>query len=510
MDSFKKKIIALSDLSKKIQELHSKKYTVVHCHGVFDLLHIGHIRYFKRAKAMGDILVVTITPDRYVDKGPHRPAFTENLRIEAVASLDCVDYVALNLWPTAEETLRQIRPDYYVKGSEFKQLNSDPTGKIELEAETCKEIGCNLKFTEDIVFSSSNLINRYFLNLPDELQGYLNLFKKRHSLEDVLSILDNINKLNILVIGDVIIDDYHYCEAIGKSSKDPILALRYESHDIFAGGACAVANHIAGFSNQVTLLTTIGNKNSYEIFIRNQLAKNITPIFHEKTDACTTLKRRFIDGYSTNKLFEVCFINPEPLPSHHDAAMAKDIQRISKECDVVVVSDFGHGTIGPQCVEAINALNMNVAVNTQANAANRGFNTISKYPGRKMLCIAEHELRLECRNEKGNIRGIIHELASRLNCSILFVTRGRLGCEIYNTNIPEFTTVPSFATMVTDRVGAGDAFLSLAALGYALGIEPELSGFLGSIMGTLAVGTIGNEKALNKQNVHKFITSLLK
>ncbi|HHC24693.1 MAG TPA: hypothetical protein ENK58_04655 [Desulfobacterales bacterium] len=84
-------------------------------------MHIGHIRYFEQAKRMGDVLVVTITEDGYMDKGPLRPAFTEALRSEAIASLSCVDYVAVNPWPTAEETLRLLRPDFYVKGSEFNE-----------------------------------------------------------------------------------------------------------------------------------------------------------------------------------------------------------------------------------------------------------------------------------------------------------------------------------------------------------------------------------------------------
>jgi len=78
---------------------------------------------------MGDVLVVTITEDGYMDKGPLRPAFTEALRSEAIASLNCVDYVAVNPWPTAEETLRVLRPDVYVRGSEFKSI-SDMTGNI--------------------------------------------------------------------------------------------------------------------------------------------------------------------------------------------------------------------------------------------------------------------------------------------------------------------------------------------------------------------------------------------
>lgn len=155
------KILELEDLAKKIQILKSKGKTIVHCHGCFDLMHIGHIKYFQASKKMGDVLVVTVTPDIYVDKGPNRPVFNQNLRAESIAALECVDYVGINKWPTAEETLRLLTPDIYVKGQEFEKLE-DKTGKIQREYEVVKEIGAELRFTHEIVFSSTKLLSQYF------------------------------------------------------------------------------------------------------------------------------------------------------------------------------------------------------------------------------------------------------------------------------------------------------------------------------------------------------------
>ena len=212
------KIKSIDELARIIKELKAAGSKVVHCHGVFDLLHIGHIRYFEQARRWGDILVVTVTPDRYVDKGPHRPAFPEELRVEGVASLECVDYAALNQWPTAEETLRALRPDVYVKGSEFKNTEADMTGKIAREEKVVKEVGATLAFTEDIVFSSTNLINKYFSGFSEEVQQYLDLFRQRYTVEEVLDIIDKMATLNVLVIGDTIIDEYQYCETRVKFS----------------------------------------------------------------------------------------------------------------------------------------------------------------------------------------------------------------------------------------------------------------------------------------------------
>src|SRR5262245_39648810 len=154
---------------------------VVQCHGVFDLFHIGHIRHFQQAKKSGQILVVTVTPDRYVNKGPHRPVFTEALRAEAIASLDCVDYVAINKWRTAIEAIRLLRPDVYAKGSDYKDEASDHTGGITLEREAAESVGGKLVFTDEITFSSSNLLNQRLSIFPDDVNKYFSELRERYS-----------------------------------------------------------------------------------------------------------------------------------------------------------------------------------------------------------------------------------------------------------------------------------------------------------------------------------------
>ena len=156
------KVIDLDELALKLNELRARGKRIIHCHGCFDLMHPGHIKYFQAAKKMGDVLVVTVTPDRYVDKGPGRPVFSETLRTESIAALECVNYVSINKWPTAEKTLRLIQPDYYVKGQEFENLD-DRTGKLQKEHEIVKELGAEMRFTHEIVFSSTELLNKHFL-----------------------------------------------------------------------------------------------------------------------------------------------------------------------------------------------------------------------------------------------------------------------------------------------------------------------------------------------------------
>jgi len=155
------KIKDMDELAGILRQLKASGRSVAHCHGCFDLMHPGHIKYFQAAKLMADVLVVTVTPDRFIDKGPGRPIFNETLRAESIAALACVDFVAINRWKTAEETLRLLVPTYYVKGQEFENLE-DKTGKIQKESAIAAELGITLRFTHEQVFSSTKLFSEYF------------------------------------------------------------------------------------------------------------------------------------------------------------------------------------------------------------------------------------------------------------------------------------------------------------------------------------------------------------
>lgn len=502
-------IIGFEELAQLTGKLKLSGKKIVHCHGVFDLLHIGHIRYFKQAREMGDILVVTLTPDRYVDKGHHRPAFTETLRAEAVASLSQVDYVAINRWPTAEETLRLLKPDVYVKGSEFKNTASDFTGKIGKEEVVVNEIGAKLAFTEDIIFSSSNLINKYLSNLPDDINEYLGIFRQRCSLEYLLQLIDKMGQLKVLAIGDTIIDEYQYCEPLGKSNKDPALCVRLNSQDCFAGGILAIANHLSSFTDKVQVATVFGRQNNFEKFARSQINDNVNLHFVMHPKAPTVVKSRFVDGYSFNKLFETYQIDDSGLPPEENDIMCRWLTEKLPEYDLVIVADYGHGAISDEMVEIICRGARFLAVNTQANSGNRGYHTISRYPRADFISIAEHEIRLETRQRNGILRPMMERLAEKMSTSQFVVTCGRKGCQVLDKH-GGFVVVPAFAGTVVDRVGAGDTFLSITAMASALGASNEILGFIGNIAGAQAVETIGNKKAIDKLSIKKSITSLMK
>lgn len=502
------KILSLGQVGEVLEEVRASKKIVL-CHGCFDLLHIGHIRYLRQAKAMGDVLVVTISPDRFVDKGPHRPAFTENLRAEAIASLDCVDYVAINDYPTAEEVLRLLRPSVYCKGSDFKSAQSDPTGKLQAEERVAHEVGATMAFSDDVVFSSTNLINRFLSAFPGEVQDYLNLFRRRYSEADVQNILNAMQNLKVLVIGDTILDDYHYCSVIGSSSKEPVLALKHGSSDLFAGGVLAVTNHLSSYVNDVRLFTVMGELGGREGFIRESLASLVRPHLALHKGAPTIEKRRYLEGYTFNKLIEIYHMDDSGLPPVDDAVFVDAVAEEVGSYDLVIAADFGHGTISPAMRRMLEKKAKFLAVNTQANAGNRGFHTIGRYNRADYVSLAEPEMRLEDRDLSGPLMPLMLQAADRLGCKALAVTRGKRGCTVFTPG-EGFVEVPAFATKVVDRIGSGDAFFSVTSLAAALDAPAEILALLGNVVGGLAVGVIGNKKAIDRQSTQKYLTSLLK
>jgi rfaE bifunctional protein nucleotidyltransferase chain/domain len=502
------KVRPLGALATELAGLRARGTRMVLCHGVFDLLHIGHIRHLERARTMGDVLVVSVTADRYVNKGPDRPAFDEQMRAEAVAALNCVDYVAINQWPTAVETIRRLRPDVYVKGAEYRDPDRDVTGAIRLEREAVEAAGGRLAFTDEITFSSSSLLNRYVTVLPADVQAFMADFRQRHPADIVLEWLQRTRPLRVLVVGETIVDEYQYCHAIGKSSKAAAVVARIESGERFAGGIVAVANHIASLCDQVTVLSVLGTQNSHEVFIREQLHSAVRTVFVERRDAPTIVKRRFIEAYFFTPMFELYEINDESLRPEDNAEVCAALRREMAAHDLVVVVDYGHGMLSQDAVALLCADAKFLALNAQANAGNRGYHRLSKFHRADYICAAEDEMHLEARDWRGDLHPVVLDVSRRLSCASVVVTCGKRGALCYASG-QGFLHVPALAGRVVDRVGAGDAFMAVTAPLVALGAPADLIGFLGNVAGAEAVATVGHRRYIERCAFAKHVQALL-
>lgn len=503
------KILPLRAVADALHPLQRAGKRIVHCHGVFDLLHVGHIRHLRRAREEGDVLVVTVTPDKWVNKGPNRPAFAQDLRLEALAALDCIDFVALNEWPSAVETIALLRPDIYMKGGEYRDEERDVTGGIARERAAVEAAGGRIAFTDELTFSSSRLINEHLPTLSAESRHFLSSFRERYDADDVLARLDAARDLNVLVVGETIIDEYQYCAAIGKSSKAPAVVARTEALERFAGGILAVANNLADFCGNVTVLTQIGALSSHEGFVREQLDSRVEPILLERRASPTIIKRRFIESYFFTTMFELYEINDESLHPEDDNRVCDALLERCRRADLVLVVDYGHSMLSANAVDVLCGESKFLAMNAQANAGNRGYHRISKYRRADYVCAAEHELYLEARDWRGDLHPILVDISERLSCPRVIGTCGKRGALAYGTD-EGFVETPSMAARVVDRVGAGDAFLGATAPLAATGAPLDLLGFVGNVAGAEAVATVGHRRSLQREAFARHIQVLLR
>jgi rfaE bifunctional protein nucleotidyltransferase chain/domain len=503
------KIVSIDELAAICARLRAEGKAVVHCHGVFDLMHSGHIFHLQRARKEGTHLVVTLTANGYVNKGPGRPVFSEELRAETIAALGCVDHVAINHAPTAVDLLRRLRPAVYAKGGEYRNAADDITGGIAEERAIVEAGGGRIFFTDEITFSSSSLLNEHFGVFPPKTKAFLDQFRQRHSGKSVIKAIQGLSQLKVLVIGDAIIDQYHYTSPLGQSGKSLALCVKHEFDEQFAGGAVAVANHVSGFCDTVTLVTGLGLQNTQEDFIRAHLRDNVEPHFHYIENAPTVTKRRFVDD-DLNKMFEVYFFNDEPDLSRIETEIDAWLAAHAAKYDLVIVADFGNGLISNGLAASICRYARKLAVNTQINSGNRGYHVVSRYPRADFISLNEPEIRLATHDRHSDLEAVIDRIAVQLDTSVVAVTRGTNGAMV--RDITSLTTyqLPALSTRVIDRIGAGDAFLSLYGLCLGGGLPTELAAFAGSAAAALDVQIVCNREPVSSVALYKYVTTLLK
>lgn len=503
------KIKTPDELAGIVSRLKNEGKKVVQCHGVFELIHPGHLYHFEAARREGDVLVVSVTADEFVNKGPGRPIFPVPLRAKALANMQIVDYVTINHDFTAVELLKKIKPNVYFKDQEYESALQDASRNLYKEAEAARSVGGEIKFSHEPTFSSTKFLKNHFDAYSQEVKNFLKDFSKKYSAEDVINILESLRETKILLIGEAIIDEYHYCKGMGKIPKDNLIATKYLNNEVFAGGVLACANHLAGFCDNVHLVTVLGKKHSYEDFIKSKLKPNITFKFFYDDEGQTIVKRRFIDPAFLTKMFEIYYFDDRYLPDSISQQMVDYLTDILPQYDLALVNDYGHGFFDKNIIATLTEKAKFLAVNTQTNSANAGFNLITKYPRADYVCIDEPELRLATHQKNGDISEAIEQILKMIDVKKLIITRGHLGSVAYD-GVNKIYNIPVLSTKVVDRLGAGDAFLAISSPCAAKGAPIEAVGFIGNVVGAIHVTVVGNKSSVRQDQVYRFIQTLFK
>ena len=479
-----RKIVSLEDLTRLRSELRGK--TIVLCHGAFDLVHMGHVIHFEEAASLGDVLVVTLTADKFITK-KRSVSFPEDIRMRQVAALEIVDYVALVNEPSAVAAIEALQPDIYVKGSEYANLILDKSANIFREKGLVEGYGGRIHFTTGETFSSTKL-SHFLQASPEASQGNPLLRNERvvfrdvsslgFKLEEVKSFVARASTLRVCLLGESIIDEWVDITVTNLSHKSRCVAGQETARIRQIGGTGIIALHLADFVKHVDCFTN-GELGALPSNVNvTQLAGN------------TLVKTRFVDRDSGSPLFE---------------AKVLDLPDVSRklpdfdEYDLVLVADFGHGLLDAQAINQKIAAKRRcfVAAMAQVNSSNYGYNLPVKYVGADYYSLNRTEAELSLHEKDLPFEELLDRMGRALKCQSLSVTDGsqgaivRLGHDVFS--------LPTLATSVVDTIGCGDAYFALSSLAACLRLPARLVALTGSIGAAAMTQRRCNERPVSEQ-----------
>jgi cytidyltransferase-like protein len=479
------KIVGFDELPR-IREQHAGQI-IIHCHGAFDLVHVGHLLHFEEAKALGDILVVTITADNHVTK-KRSVTFTEEYRALQVAALEIVDYVALVHEPTALSAIEALHPDVYVKGPEYADLLLDKSRSIYHEMRVLESYGGRIHFTSGETFSSTKL-SHFMLASPEAAQAnpllrndrvmFRDISTMGYKLEQLKQFLARASTLRVCVIGETIVDEWVDVTLSNLSTQSRCLAGLETARIRQVGGAGIIAMHVASFARQVDCFTN-GRTTPWPDNIR---VTTLTP--------GELVETRFVDRDTGRPVFKSRSIT---LPDHAADAMPE-----FDEYDAVLIADFGHGLLDA------GVLNDRIAASTrptvcamaQVNSSNYGYNLPIKYVGADYYSLNRTEAEL-CLHERNlPLAELVSRSVVRLGTDAVSVTDGAHGVMVALGG--ETASVPSLSISTVDTIGCGDAYFALSSLAVAVDLGAPLVALVGSIGAAAMAQRRCNESPVTEQ-----------
>ncbi|HSW44273.1 MAG TPA: PfkB family carbohydrate kinase [Phycisphaerae bacterium] len=492
------KIVNKSELLAQVAAARAAGQTIVHCHGCFDIVHPGHVRYLEFARRQGDLLIVSLTGDAQVAKGDQRPYIPEELRAENLAALEVVGLVYINPQPTAVELLKELRADVYVKGREYEK---EPHPDFAAEREVVEGYGGRVVFSSgDVVFSSTRLIES--MDRDPQLQSArLGCLCGRHSIDrtNVNTLIDAFAGLKVLVVGDVILDRYVMCDATDLASEAPMMTLTRLEERRYVGGAGIVARHLAGLGAKTFVLSTTAT-DAVSDHVRAILENESIQARLIPCRASLPEKTRYL--VETSKLFRVEDGQSQPLDSVAEREAIAWAQSVVDRVNAVIFCDFGYGTITAGLLDQLRTLlggHRHVVTADVSGQRGRllGFRDVN------LLCPTERELRLALHDFENGLSNVAWTAMDTTRARHMLVTLGKKGVVVFDRqsqdpSSPEWRQrlrseyLPSLAGQVTDPLGCGDALLAVATLTLAAGGNLMQAAYLGSAAAAIEIKQLGN------------------
>ncbi len=474
---YKHKIITVNEFKKLNHS--KKKLKIVLCHGVFDVVHPGHLRHLAHAKSKGDILVVSLTADKFIKKGTYRPHIPEKLRALNLSAFELIDFVIIDNNKSANNILLKLKPDFYVKGFEYTSRGLPEATKEEMKI--VKSFGGKMIFSPgDFVYSSSKFLGSYLPPLNIEKLSLL-MDSKKINFNDLKKTCNKFKNLKVHVIGDTIVDSYTRTAFIGGQIKTPTFSVLKQNVDNYLGGAAIVALHLKKAGADVSFTSVLGKDEFGKFVIKKLLEKKI------KTKIITDFNRPTVNKNTIQtgsyKLLKVDTLDNTPVSDEIIKKICKNIRET--KTDIIILSDFRHGIFNKKSIpNIIKSIPKRVFKVADSQVASRWGN-ILEFKNFDLITPNEREARFSLGDQDSPIGYLSDSLAKTAKSKYLILKLGDKGifCKsnIKNKNKPDYFSLDSYASNVLDAVGAGDALLAYASLGLKATNSLELSSILGSL-----------------------------
>lgn len=435
---------------------------VIMCHGVFDVVHPGHIRHLVYAKSKADILIASLTADHHITKGVYRPHVTQDLRAINLAAFEMVDYVLIDENDKPLDNIRLIEPDYFAKGFEYG--GNGISAKTTEELAVIHSYGGELIFTPgDIVYSSSALIRQ---DQPDVRHANLQILMERNNIDfDMLRrVLGEMRGHRVHVVGDTIVDSYTYCAMIGGQTKTPTLSVAFERKVDFVGGAGIVAKHLVAAGAEVAFSTVLGNDPLRDFVVEDlkEAGVNLNAVVDE-TRPTVNKNAVVVGGY---RLLKIDTLDNRSIS---DDVLSKLQAKVSGHpVEAIVYADFRHGIFNKRTIpKLIDSIPEGVYRVADSQVASRWGN-ITEFTNFDLITPNEREARFAVGDQDSGVRPLASLVYDEARCKFLIMKlgeRGVLACrDRDHYSLDSYFVIDSFVDRVVDAVGAGDALLAYATL----------------------------------------------
>jgi len=453
--------------------------------GIFNVLHPGHLRLLRFARERGERLVVGVLSDEIAGRAAH---VSQDLRLAGVQANLLVDEAFL-LSTSIEDVIRTRRPTVVVKGREH-------LGQENVEEVVLQEIGGRLIFSSgESTFSSSDLISKELL-LDSRGFSLNDTYLDRHGIRrrDLVDRIRSFSNLNVLVVGDLIVDEYIFCDPLGMSQEDPSIVVTPVSRERFIGGAGIVAMHASRLGSKTAFVSVIGDDPIADFSIDEFHSSEVQAHLLRDDSRPTTLKQRFRASGKT--MLRVSHMSQLPISTSFQNQVMRKIEEKIDEMDLVIFSDFNLGSLPQTLVDRITSVCREKKTMMVADSQSSSqIGDISRFSNMKMIAPTEREARIALRNSDDGLVVLSDKLRRLARAENVLLTLGSDGVLVYSPD--------SASGLITDKLealnpnpvdvaGAGDSMLVTAALTLAVGGSIWEAAAIGSIAAAIQVSRLGN------------------